>query len=236
MAVKVMKVPGKRYLYDEDETQDFLMTNTPTPIGRNGVDFMSFARANAKGRLPGILFLLGHPISAAPALTRTGPIPSVATAQYWSGGAYHLGAHQAVKFTARPCDGSPRRDPSRKSPDYLREDLTLAARQGLCFTFYVQFQVDPERTPIENAAREWKTKVSPLVPVATITMPPQSFGSEKQQQFCKSLAYSPWHSIGAHKPMGHINRARRHVYDASRLLRKGGYEPRGYEGFDRQRD
>ena len=32
--------------------------------------------------------------------------------------------------------------------------------------------------------------------------------------------------------MGHINRARKFVYDASRAGRSGGYEPTGFEGFD----
>jgi hypothetical protein len=32
--------------------------------------------------------------------------------------------------------------------------------------------------------------------------------------------------------MGHINRARRFVYDASRDRRQGGHEPKDFEGFD----
>jgi hypothetical protein len=232
MAIKVMNVPGKKYAPDEEHTQDFLMTNTPTPVGKNAEQFMRFAHANAAGTFPSLLFMLSHPRSGAPALLRTGAVASSVTEQYWSGGAYHLGAHQTVKFTAKPCDGAPSRTASRASPDYLREDIVWAARGGVCYTFYVQFQVDPERTPIEDAAKNWAPDVSQPVPVANLVLAPQELETPRQQDFCRSLAFDPWHSIPAHKPMGHINRARRYVYAASRMFRQGGHEPTGFEGFD----
>ena len=225
-AVKVMGVPGDKYASDEESTQDFLMTNSPTPVGKDAVEFMKFAHANAKGQASAIGFLLGHPRTAGPALTKTGAIDSMVTAQYWSGSAFHLGAHQAVKFTVKPCEGTGKRKPSRKSPDYLRADLVNAARVGICMTFYVQFQTDSQQTPIENASNEWTEKESPLVPVADIVLPAQTFDTDEQTQACEALAFSPWHAIAAHKPMGHINRARLFVYDASRANRKGGGEPK----------
>jgi hypothetical protein len=225
LALKLMGVPGKKYSDDEKLTQDFLMTNSPTPVGRNAEEFMRFAHANAKGRAAGVGFLLSHPISAGPALLRTNPIDSMVTVQYWSGGAYHLGAHQTVKFTAKPCADTKPRKPSRKSPAYLRTDLSAAARDGVCMTLYVQFQADSERTPIENASKEWKESIAPLVPVGDVVLPPQSIDGPEAEQFCRDLSFNPWHSIAAHKPMGHINRARYYVYAASRAFRHGGGEP-----------
>jgi catalase len=234
MAMKVMNVDGKKYGTDEERTQDFLMTNTPTPVGSNGAEHMSFAHANASGLFPSLLFLLAHPRSAAPALLRTGEVPSLVTEQYWSGGAYHLGAHQAIKYTTKPCAGYPSRTPSREDADYLREDLAHAAsrEEGICYTLYVQFQIDPEQTPIEDASKNWTEDVSPLVRVGNVVLPSQTIGSPRQTEFCQSLSFSPWHSIPAHKPMGHINRARRNIYGASRVFRRGGHEPTGFEGFD----
>ena len=232
MAVKVMGVAGKKYSPDEERTQDFLMTNAPTPVGKNAAQFMTFAHANAKGLFPSLLFLIGHPVSAAPALLRTSSIRSTVTEQYWSGGAYHLGAHQTIKYTAKPCDGSPSRTLEKDGPDYLRGDLEAAAKGGICYTLYAQFQVDPVATPIEDAAKEWTEEVAPLVRVADIRLPPQEVDSARERTFCDTLAFSPWHSIAAHKPMGHINRARQFVYGASRVYRHGGHEPTGFEGFD----
>lgn len=224
MAVKVLDVPGPKYQPDETTTQDFLMTNTPVPVGRNAVEFMEFAKANVKGRTAGLLFLAGHASHVAAALSRTNPVDSMVTERYWSGSAYHLGAHQAVKVLTRPCDLHLVREPKRTSDDYLREDLVAAARDGICMQMYVQFQADPERTPIEDTSRIWEETDAPIVPVARIMMPPQTIGATSTPA-CDQLSFTPWHSIPAHKPMGNINRARRFVYDASRVYRHGGGEP-----------
>jgi hypothetical protein len=231
-ALKLMGVPGPKLMADEHGTQDFLMTNSPTPVGANAVEFMAFAHANAKGVLPGLGFAAGHLSTGAPALLRTQPIPSMVTAQYWSGGAFHLGAHQAVKFTTQACAGAAERAPDDDDPDYLRKDLAQAAAQGLCFDFFVQFQVDPAQTPIENAAVAWEEEISPLVRVGRVVFPPQDTTDAKRVAFCRELSFNPWHGIAAHQPMGHINRARRFVYDASRDRRQGGHEPKDFEGFD----
>lgn len=225
MAVKVLDVPGPKYLPDEQNTQDFLMTNAPVPVGRDAVEFMTFARANVNGRIAGIFFLMGHASTAAQALSRTNPVDSMVTERYWSGGVFHLGAHQAVKLSSRPCDLHLVREPKRDSDDYLRTDLALAARDGICMQLYVQFQTDPVRTPIENSSKVWEEYDSPIVPVGKVVMPPQVF-DPKDDKACNQLSFSPWHSIPAHKPMGHINRARRYVYDASRAHRGGGGEPK----------
>jgi hypothetical protein len=232
MAVKVMNVPGTKYNPDEAGTQDFLMTNSATPVGKNAAEFMTFAHANAKGLFPSLLFLVSHPVSGAPALIHTDAITSTVNEQYWSGGAYHLGAHQTIKYTAKPCDGSPSRFYGQRGPDYLKADLTAAANGPICYTLYAQFQVDPDRTPIENAAKEWTEDVAPLVRMADIKLPPQDIDSPREAEFCDSLSFSPWHAIAAHKPMGHINRARQFVYGASRVYRRGTHEPTGKERFE----
>jgi catalase len=141
------------------------------------------------------------------------------TERYWSGGAYHLGAHQAVKYSTRPCDLRLVREPARDSDDYLRRDLVAAARGGVCMTMYVQLETDPEKTPIEDASKVWEEADSPILPVARIVMPPQSV-EDGATAACDALAFTPWHAIPAHKPMGHINRARRYVYEASQSLRR----------------
>jgi hypothetical protein len=218
MAVKVYGVTGKKYMPDESDTQDFLLFNTPVPVERDAVEFMEFARANTDGRVAALFFLIRRASTASIALSRTTPVDSMVTERYWTGGAYHLGAHQAVKLATRPCDLRLVREPSRASDDYLRKDLVEAAKEGVCMTLYVQIQTDPEKTPIENASKIWEEADSPLLPVAKIIMPPQTVEDERTAA-CDALAFTPWHAIPAHKPMGHINRARRYVYAASQAFR-----------------
>lgn len=233
LAIKLMGVPGPKLLADETGTQDFLMTNAPTPVGRDAFDFMTFADANSRGKASGLVFAMTHPRRGAPALLETGPIASAVAEQYWGGGAFHLGAHQAVKFTAKPCSFARARLPAGSGPDRLRADLIDAAAGGLCFTFYVQFQSDPFRTPIEDASREWAEADAPLVPVGRLTFPPQRLADDPTRDArCTSLSFNPWHGIAAHQPMGHINRARRFVYAASASKRGGTSEPHDFEGFD----
>jgi hypothetical protein len=231
MAVKMMGVPGEKLSPEETQTQDFLMTNAPTPVGRNATDFMQFAHANADGKIHNFAFGATHPRAGGPALSGTGPIASAVAEQYWSGGAYHLGAHQAIKFTAKPCSFDRARAPEGTGDDRLREDLTSAAAKGMCFVFYVQFQSDAFRTPIENASREWSELDAPLVRVGKLQFPPQDIAQAGEAEFCKNLSFNPWHAIAAHQPMGNINRARRYVYTASRDHRQGAQEPFGFAGF-----
>ena len=226
MAVKAIGVAGKKYLDDEQSTQDFLMTNSPVPVGQDATEFMQFAHANTKGRLAGLFFLIGHPRTGK-ALYKTGPINSALTATYWSGGPYHLGAHQAIKYLSRPCDSTLNRAPSKESPSYLREDLAAAAKGETCFRFFVQFQVDAEETPIENASVTWDETFSVPVPVADIVMPAQELAPAA---FCDGLVFTPWHAIAAHKPMGNHNRARRVVYAASQSVRAKASEPAAWGG------
>lgn len=228
MAIKVMGVPGPKVIDEETQTQDFLMTNSPTPVGRDAIDFMKFAQANADGRIRGVVYLAGNMKRGGPALLGTDPIPSAVAENYWSGGAFHLGAHQAVKFLAKPCSFEHARMPAGSGPDALREDLKVASHEGFCFNFYVQFQADPYRTPIEDASREWSESDSPAVPVGRIVVPPQSLDQPGQEAFCTKLSFNPWHTLSAHQPMGHINRARRYVYSASKAHRHGGIEPRDF--------
>ena len=67
--------------------------------------------------------------------------------------------------------------------------------------------------------------VSPELAVARITLPAQDFDNPERDAFCDDLFFNPWHGISAHQPMGHINRARRHLDEASRAERGGEGEP-----------
>ena len=217
VAVKILDVEGPRSLDDGLSVQDLLATNHPTPIGGHAEQFMGFARRNAKGTASALFYALGRPRRVAPAALDTQPIPSMVTETFWSGGAVHLGAHQASKFQIGPCPGVAPRDPPRRSPDYLGEDLRAAARDGgLCYELGVQLQADPKHTPIEDAAVVWSTKRAPVLPVARLVIPPQE---PMAAEACDALRFNPWQGLQAHQPMGHIHRARLHVYRASQAAR-----------------
>jgi len=46
--------------------------------------------------------------------------------------------------------------------------------------------------------------------LATITIPPQTL--DRQAPLAEDIAYSPWHGLVAHTPLGAINQLRKPVY------------------------
>jgi Catalase len=167
---------------------------------------------------------------------------------YWSMAAFRLG-HQAVKLAAIPVAcGNAKAFPStlqqqqefiaeaqknNKSflPSTHRDELREAMQETLerdredaCFTFVLQRFVDQDRTPTERSTVNWDL-VSPMIPVADLRIPAQTFTSEAQDTFCDDMAFTPWHTLPEHKPLGVVNRTRFVVYTATAKLRREGNHP-----------
>src|SRR5512139_825473 len=150
-ALKVMGVPGEKLLPAErnEETQDFVMINSPQFFIRTLPDYEAFTAAMARGSRYGWFFddfswkpwrwRLRELYLAAP--TRKPPPASLLRTQFHSLSAYRLGPIQLVKYSARPCEAvrPPRRD---KGENMLREALKADLAQGEgCFDLLVQLQV-----------------------------------------------------------------------------------------------
>ena len=59
----------------------------------------------------------------------------------------------------------------------------------------------------------WPSEEASYVNVARITIKvPQSPDNNEAVEHCEMLAFSPWHSLADHQPLGGINRLRRKVY------------------------
>ncbi|OGV81125.1 MAG: hypothetical protein A3K18_09355 [Lentisphaerae bacterium RIFOXYA12_64_32] len=148
---------------------------------------------------------------------------------YWSGSPYWLGppgttGGRAVKYSLVPRSaGTPPGDPNRRSDDCLRQALErhLSTREAV-FEFRVQPQVDPVAMPVEDVSIEWDEKVSPPIPVATLTIGVQDLDSPAGRALaeeCEGMAFSPWNALTEHRPMGGMNRLRQAVYLASQAKR-----------------
>jgi len=143
--------------------------------------------------------------------------------QYFSAAPFLFGPDQVMKFSAKPCtEVPPAQSPPRPRPEnYLRDALTetMSENENLHFDFMLQirnkeddFGTDNEL--IENASSEWKED---FVPVAKITIlaPQPEVDSDENRAHCEKLAFTPWHSLVEHQPIGSINRLRKDVYAAS---------------------
>ncbi|MCY4154533.1 MAG: catalase [Gammaproteobacteria bacterium] len=234
MALKLLEIDGEPLEQDgvNGPTQDFLMANTPVFFVRNMPDYNSFI-ANPED-LKSFFFPGWNPfkwrireVFAGKQVLSPAPA-SVLDPMYFSITPYKLGPRN-IKFAARPCHARPVQESAiaetgdhssgadSSGADFLGEQLRAElAHTGACFIFQVQVQdPDAQAMSLDDATRAWPEQEAPFVPLATLSIPRQDFSGEEQAQFCENLAFAPWHALPAHRPLGQLNRLRRHAYPAS---------------------
>jgi hypothetical protein len=72
---------------------------------------------------------------------------------------------------------------------------------------------------VECSEIEWKEDVAPFHKVATIHIPKQTFATPARDSLGENLSFTPWHALPEHRPLGSVNRVRRHVYEEISRLR-----------------
>src|SRR6476660_9729765 len=242
ISIKLMGVPGEKLMEEEKFTVDMFGVSTPTfvtPDTKANAQLQKESVKNAQifyflnFHRPHVLDLIMQSLFIK---TQTSPFE----APYFSCVPYLLGDGQAMQYSVWP--KSKKRShiprlPFRPPDDYLRNAMVAALTAGdVEFDFRLQLQTDPFLMPIENNAVLWPEKLSPRVSVATLRLPRQQFDSPAQMEFAKRLSYNPWHTIAAHRPLGHQSRARHRMYYALSKLRHDmnavpHYEPTGDEVF-----
>ena len=145
--------------------------------------------------------------------------------QYFSAAPFLFGADSIMKFSVKPRNlEGVSAIPENPSADYLQEALvnTLKGDQTILFDFMVQVRnPNEDDLQIENSSALWSESDYPFINVATLTiaLPQTEVDTEQNKQHCEQLAFTPWHSLKAHQPIGSINRLRKTVYQASAELR-----------------
>lgn len=159
--------------------------------------------------------------------------------QYFGAAPFLFGEGRAMKVSAEPCKAVEQRDfEDRKNltdplKHYLREALTQSMKgpENICFNFKIQTrseaELEAERAekmedePIEDATTLWRDELTSYEEVARITIPaPQAPDAPEAIGHCEKLAFTPFHSLAAHRPIGGINRLRREVYESSATHRR----------------
>lgn len=102
-------------------------------------------------------------------------------------------------------------------PSAIRGTVEQFFREsGAEYELRVQLCTDLETMPVEDAAVIWPEDASPYVAVARLTLPTQEpFSPARRVYADDTLAFSPWHGLAAHRPLGNIMRARRPAYERS---------------------
>ena len=259
LAIKIVGVEGERLEGSAGAvTQDFVMANAPAFAAATPKAFVGNLRLLAKtpdaaqGLKKALSFVLRGTeaaiesvgLKSAAVLSMGGqPLTHVLGETFYTQVPSLYGPYVA-KLSVAPTSANlaaltgAKVDVSGK-PDGLREAATEAvSAQGGEWEVRVQLCTNRETMPIEDASVAWPEDESPYVAVARITVRPQPAWSEaRSAAFDDGLAFSPWHGLAAHRPLGGVNRARKPAYEMSADLRgaRNGcpmHEPRALEPLE----
>jgi hypothetical protein len=241
MAIKVFDVGGDVLTDDNGaHNQDFLMINQSVFAFANTPDYLQVnklldtPKGEPEGKPDGFFAQLQNPglpeddrkrISKSLEIVKSIKIPSNPVvnpleAQYFSAAPFLFGSDKVMKFSAKPRkEVSPKLMPAQPSENYLREILisTMQNNEPIIFDFLLQIRSSVDEQDIENASTEWDETVYKFTKVATITIlaPQTEIDTEENIAHCELMAFTPWHSLVEHQPIGSINRLRKDVYEAS---------------------
>ena len=131
---------------------------------------------------------------------------------YFSSVPYRFGDEtRAVKYAVIPSGKNQLECPDKTGANFLRANLAETLKKHeIIYDFFVQFQDDPVKMPIENPAVEW---TSAFTKVATIRIPVQEFDTYERNELGDNLAFNIWHCLPEHRPLGNFSRARRIIYE-----------------------
>jgi hypothetical protein len=213
MAIKLLGVEGEKLLESERhaQTQDFIMINFPGFLAQS---FQSYEALHVAST-PETRARFYQEYPAEEALYKRQsmePFYNPLQARYFSQVPYLLGP-SAIKFSTKPITNAANRPPAAEGPDFLREAMKQqVAESDVYFDFMVQVQTDPVRMPIEDSLTIWDEALSPFQRVAIVRIPRQDITTEGHE-IAENLAFTPWHALPEHRPLGNMNRTRRVVYE-----------------------
>jgi hypothetical protein len=106
-------------------------------------------------------------------------------------------------------------------PNALRDETSrFFSSYGGVWELRVQVCTNRKTMPIEDASIPWPQEESPYVAAARITVSPQPSWTEARAGIVDdAMAFSPWHGVTAHRPLGGIMRSRRQAYQELSSLR-----------------
>ena len=216
-AIKLMGVEGEKLLPSEQFTQDLLLQSSNRFIVSTPEEFADFSKWIVKGKP--MAYFLSHPRYMVAGLRAIAKAKNPLAITYWSAVPFALGENLAVKYVLSPNDALT--EEIGTGPTAMREVMakTLEARR-VTFDFKVQEFLDEGSTPIDDAWHVWDEEEALPVSLASLHIPRQSFATVERDRFGESMAFNPWHTLSAHKPLGSMNRVRGALYAALSELRR----------------
>jgi hypothetical protein len=237
LAFKVLGVEGERLSGSESETtQDFVFGNGETFSVSTAAKFLGSLRLLAqttdraewaKKLLSVLTRGLERGLEAvgtnSPVLMTFGGYPHTnpASDTYFSQTPYRYGDYVS-KFCLVPVSQNliALKDQAvdlSGGPDGLRKAMRRTfAEQGGKWELRAQLLTNLLTIPIEDPSLAWPVSESPYLAIARLEVDPQSAWTiARAKAVDDQMAFSPWHGLAAHRPLGSVNRVRKSIYESS---------------------
>ena len=226
-SIKVLGLNGPSALGSGNtDCQNFLMIQKSAFGFANSKDFVGFVHSAARGIGSLLKYLYstyglvgGFQKLKAMAAALNMPFTGFATEKFYTAAPLACGPY-AVRVRMLPA----RTDANANARENWAKDFHAHLSKGpLRFEMQLQFFVDEQSTPVEDATNEWPEEVAPFVTVAVLTIPMQdTAGAEgiKLAANIEAAAFDPWAALMEHRPLGEVMRARKVIYFQSQTGRK----------------
>ena len=239
LAIKIMDVSGERLPGSEgDNTQDFVMINGPTfgqPDAKHFLKALKLVALTTDKSPGGKQFVSALLRGTEKVIEAFGGESDTLKAMGGHPQTHPLGETFFIQlpvlygeFMAKLCvvPVSPALTAltnaaldMRGKPDAMRDAVSgfLALLEvPIEWEVRVQLCTDIATMPIEAASVAWPEDVSPFIAVARISVSRQmALSAERERAADDDLAFSPWHGVAAHRPLGSVMRVRKAVYEGS---------------------
>lgn len=219
-ALSIRGVAGESALGGPATSQDLLLINREVFGFKDVGPFVDLAIAASRSPFAVILlFVRTHGLFRGLSEVRrllasvNRPFSGFLTEPFYSGVPVAWGPY-AARLRLLPA-GPPRPDAAADVADEVWARLATAPSTHL---LQAQFFVDERVTPIEDASANWEEVDAPYVTVGTLTLPAQGRDDALAAEV-EAMGFDPWHALAAHRPLGHVMRARKVAYFASQKAR-----------------
>jgi hypothetical protein len=229
-AISVRGVNGPSTFGVPAQFQDFGLINREAFTSRNSDEFVSVMVGAQSGLLSltwhlvrtyGLFHGLGSMMVLARQLSR--PFTGFATETFWSAAPLRCGPY-ACRVRVLPASSEVNPGAAEDWHADIRDRLRKAP---LVQDFQLQFFVDEQTTPIEDASVDWPESEAPYLTVARLTLLQQDLDSEdgeKTSAEAEAGIFDPWQALEDHRPLGEVMRARKAVYFTSQQARQAGWK------------
>jgi hypothetical protein len=218
-AFKVLGVEGPGALGNETQSQDFALIHLEAFAFATSEEFVGLVMAKASGGGA----LLGHLLKrygwggSFRLLKRLAkvmgkPFRGFAVEAFYSAAPIACGPYAAkLRLLPKQAPAAERAN----ADDLGLDTLAWLDRGPLHYDIQLQFFVNEQQTPIEDASVPWPEEVAPYTTVGRLTLPARwewAASAEALSKQAESAVLDPWCALTEHRPLGDIMRARKVIY------------------------